>query len=75
MITMITIIVVGLITLVIFGIYMSYSIERQKAMECHREITRELNKLERKLKNDSLRFEEREETKERYWELKVKAER
>lgn len=72
---MITIIIVGLIMVIGFGVYMSYSVEKQRAMECHREITRELNRLERRLKDDSLRYVEREETKELYWETKIKSER
>lgn len=72
---MIMIITVCLIMLTGFGAYMTYTIEKQKAMECHREITRELNRLERKLKDDSMRYIEREETKGKYWDAKVKAER
>lgn len=75
MITMMMIIVTGIIMLVGFGSYMAYTAEKQKAMECHREITRELNRLERKLKDDSMRYVEREETKELYWETKIKSER
>lgn len=75
MITMITIIVVGIIILAGFVAYMSYYVEKQRAMECHREVERELKRLERKLKDDSMRYTERESTKERYWETKIKSER
>lgn len=75
MITMMMIIVTGIIMLVGFGVYMSYTIERERAIACHNEVVRELNRFERKLKDDSMRYVEREETKELYWELKVKAER